>query len=139
MRVARLSFSVLVASLVAWFGVASAAPLHAHAIDASQSMFLHMLADDAHEAHGLHAHGHDHGEADAVHDDGPTDGNQPSDGETGEPVLHAHGCTHVATTVNEDLKVSHAGPVTTAVWFETGAALSSVGFSPPRKPPRTLL
>jgi hypothetical protein len=139
MRVVWPSLSVLIASLVAWFGVVSAAPLHAHDLDASQSLFLHMVADDAHEAHGVDAHGHDHAEADAIHDGNQPDGNQPSDGETGEPVLHAHGCTHVATTVNGDLRVSHAGPMTSALWFEVGYPLSSVGFSPPRKPPRPLL
>jgi hypothetical protein len=138
MRAARMSFSVLMASLVAWFGVASAAPLHAHAIDASQSLFLHLIADDAHDDHGVDAHGHDHVEADAVHDHNQSDGTAPSGDEPGEPVLHAHGCYHVAT-VNEELHVSCAGPTTAAIWFEIRTALNSVDSSPPRKPPRAVL
>ncbi|MDP3736320.1 MAG: hypothetical protein Q8R02_02955 [Hyphomonadaceae bacterium] len=138
MRVARRSFSVLMASLVAWFGVAAAAPLHAHAMDASQSLLLHMIAEDAHDIHGVDAHGHDHAEADAAHDDSASGGGTPSGGEPGEPVLHAHGCSHAAT-VNEELHVSSVGPTTAAIWFEIGSALNSVSSSPPRKPPRTIL
>jgi len=137
MRAARRSFSVLMASLVAWFGVASAAPLHAHALDASQSMFLHLIADDAHDVHGVEAHAYDHAEADVAHEHTRSDGSAPSGDEPSEPVLHVHGCYHVAT-VNEELRVSCAGPTTAAIWFGIRTALNSVSSSPPRKPPRTV-
>jgi len=137
MRAYRMAFSMLMASLVAWFGVAAAAPLHAHAMDAEQGLFLHLVADDAHEAHGVDAHGHDHVAA-ASHDDVGPGGGTPSGTPSGEPVLHVHGCFHAAT-MTQVTQILPASFVSAAIWIEWNAGFASISASPPRKPPRTVL
>ena len=138
MHAARRSFSVLIASLVAIFGVATAAPVHAHALNQSQPHLLHLVAGSVDVDHGVSAYDHGHTHVDAFdHQDGGESA-PLSDDEQGEPVLHAHGCAHVAT-VDDRLQVSYAGPVAAAVWFEVNSALASVTPSPPRKPPRAVL
>lgn len=132
-----MAFSILMASLVAWFGVAAAAPLHAHAVDTEQMLFLHLVADDAHEAHGVDAHGHDHIAA-ASHDEvAPSDG-VPSDTPSGEPVLHAHGCLH-AVTMTQTAQIMPASFESAAVWVQWHAGFVSISALPPRKPPRAFL
>lgn len=129
--------SMLMASLVAWFGVAAAAPLHAHAMDAEQGLFLHLLADDAHEAHGVDAHGHDHVAA-ASHDDVASSDGAPSGTPSDEPVLHAHGCLHAAT-MTQATQILPAGFVSATIWIQRNAGFASISASPPRKPPRAFL
>lgn len=137
MRTLRMASSILMASLVAWFGVAAAAPLHAHAVDTEQMLFLHLVADDAHEAQGVDAHGHDRIAA-ASHDDVAPSDDTPSDTPSGEPVLHAHGCFHAAT-MTQATQILPAGFVSAAIWIQWNAGLASISASPPRKPPRTFL
>lgn len=127
MTLARKLLAICLASLVVWFGVAAAAPMHAHRIDAAQSLFLHLIADDAHDDHA----GHD---LQPTADTGNPDNNLPDP----EQTLHAHGCTHVATMC-EPLNVSQAAVAAPAVWFETSALFRSLGQAPPRKPPRLIL
>jgi hypothetical protein len=132
---ARRILAIWLASLVAWFGVAAAAPLHVHSIDEAQSLFLHVMADDAHSAHGGHAVTAEH----LLHELGPSEDGAPS-GEAPDhgPILHSHGCSHAAT-VSELVWTPVAGPVTPAAWREASETLRSLLLSPPRKPPRTSL
>jgi hypothetical protein len=132
---ARRTLAIWLASLVAWFGVAAAAPLHSHSIDEAQSLFLHVMADDAHSAHGGHAVIAEH----LPHEHGPSEDGAPS-GETPDhgPILHSHGCSHAAT-VSELVWTPAAGLIATAAWREANETLRSRLISPPRKPPRTSL
>jgi len=127
MALARKLLAICLASLVVWFGVAAAAPVHAHPVDASQPLFLQLIADDAHDDHVSHDHK-------PAADTGSPDNNLPDP----EQALHAHGCTHVAT-MSEPLNVSQAAIAAPTVWFETSALFHSLGQTPPRKPPRLIL
>lgn len=135
MRVVRRAVAVILASLIAWFGVAAAAPLHAHPMDGTQSLFLHLVADDAHSEHGSHAVTDAH----LSHERSTPDDSAPSGGAPAqEPILHSHGCTHAAT-VSELVWKPNVGLVAIAAWFESDTSLRSFGAPPPRKPPRTFL
>lgn len=127
MMLARKLLALCLASLVVWFGVAAAAPVHAHPVDVSQSLFLKMIADDTHADHAGHA-------SKPAADPGSPDNNLPDP----EQALHAHGCTHVAT-MSEPVNVSLTAAAAPAVWFETSALFRSLGQAPPRKPPRLFL
>lgn len=135
MPLARRILAIWLASLVAWFGVAAAAPLHAHSMDESQSLFLHLMADDAHSEHGSHALIDAH----FPHEPAPSNDSVPSGGAPDhEPILHSHGCSHAAT-VSEHVWAPNVGIVAIASWSETDTSLRSLLMSPPRKPPRTFL
>ena len=138
MRVARRSLALLMASLFAWFGVASAAPLHFHAMDASQSLIAHVSAIDAHDAHGINGHTHDHESPSAKVDGGDAEGDPSDNQQPGEPVAHVHGCFHAAT-VAEPVAIAWTGMTSLAVWSDYTTALHSISASPPRKPPRNTL
>jgi hypothetical protein len=134
MRMARKAAAVVLSSLVAWFGVAAAAPLHAHPVDGSQSLFLHMLADDAHSEHGGHAVIN----ASFDHDREPADDGAPSGGAPSrEPILHSHSCSH-AVTLSESVRIPDAILVAMAAWLQSDTSVCSFGAPPPRKPPRFL-
>jgi hypothetical protein len=135
MPLARRIFAIWLASLVAWFGVAAAAPMHAHPMDKSQSLFLHLMADDAHGVHGGHSAVDPH----SSHDEVPVDDTAPSSGgPEHEPILHSHGCSHAAT-LSELVWEPHVSLVATAAWREADETLWSLLLSPPRKPPRAFL
>jgi hypothetical protein len=134
MPLARRILAIWLASLVAWFGVAAAAPLHSHPMDESQPLFQHLAADDAHSAHGGHAVIDTH----PLHEHAPSDDGVPSGGSDHEPILHSHGCSHAAT-VSELVWTPVVSLVATAAWREADETLRSLLLSPPRKPPRASL
>lgn len=139
MRLLRKIIAIVLVSLVAGSGAATAGSAHFHEMDAAASQHEHLVMFTGHEAEG-----HDHYQEDATadisnaHDQGDAERAPGSKNPDTDPVFHVHGCSHVAIVVQAEF-VGRSEPAALTTWHVMSTSVRSLGHSPPRKPPRHFL